>query len=75
LVIAILATALAAAGNAAVALINGSAQRKLEETRATAARELETSKTAAQFELERTKAEAGRILEVIKTGQEQSSAI
>ncbi|MGO4127937.1 M15 family metallopeptidase [Inquilinus sp. YAF38] len=45
LVIAVLAAALAAAGNATVALINGSLQLRLEETKAEAARILEVIKT------------------------------
>lgn len=56
LVLAVLAAALAAAGNAAVAHINGTAQR-----------ELEVARTTSQETIEETKAEAARILEVIKT--------
>jgi hypothetical protein len=56
LVLAVLAAALAAAGNAAVAYINGAAQR-----------ELEVARTKTQETIEETKAEAARILEVIKT--------
>jgi hypothetical protein len=55
LVLAVLAAALAAAGNAAVAYINGAAQRELEQARG------EGQKT-----VEETRAEAARILEVIK---------
>jgi hypothetical protein len=56
LVIAIFAAALAAAGNALLAFINGSAQVTLER-----------EKAATQKTLEETKAETSRILEVIKT--------
>lgn len=57
LVLAVLAATLAAVGNAAVAYINGAAQR-----------ELETARTTAQGTIEETRAEASRILELIKTG-------
>lgn len=56
LVLAVFAAALAAFGNAAVALINGIEQRELQRTG-----------TEASQALEETKAEATRILEVIKT--------
>jgi hypothetical protein len=56
LVLAIFAAALAAAGNALLAFINGSAQVTLER-----------EKAATQKTLEETKAETSRILEVIKT--------
>jgi hypothetical protein len=56
LVLAVLAAALAAFGNAIVAFINGSEQRALERARAEASQVIEE-----------TKAEAARILEVIKT--------
>jgi hypothetical protein len=67
LVLAVLAAALAAAGNAAVAYLNGSAQRALEQTRGDQQLEIERSKATAQERLEETKAEANRVLEVIKT--------
>ena len=68
LVLAIFAAALAAAGNASLAYINGSAQRSLEETRSDKQLELEREKAVIQKTLEETKAETSRILEVIKTG-------
>ena len=85
LVLAVLAAAIAAAGNAAVAYLNGGQQRRLEETRATANRALERAKAEAQIELEREKAaaqraldeqesESARILEVIKTGDTERAA-
>ena len=85
LVLAVLAAAIAAAGNAAVAYLNGGQQRRLEETRAGANRELEREKAEAQIELEREKAaaqraldeqesESARILEVIKTGDTERAA-
>lgn len=63
LVLAVLAAALAATGNALVALINGSAQRELEDRRLT-----------GQQTIEEAKAEALRILEVIKTGDPDKAA-
>jgi hypothetical protein len=55
LVLAVLAAALAAAGNAAVAYINGGAQRALEEARG-----------VGQENLEEKRAESARILEAMK---------
>jgi hypothetical protein len=63
LVLAILAATLAAIGNAVVAMINGSMQRRLE-----------TAKRDAEMELEATKAESTRILEMIKTGDTEAAA-
>lgn len=63
LVLAILAAAVAAFGNAGVATVNGVMQRKLE-----------TAKREAELALEATKAESTRILEVIKTGDTEKAA-
>ena len=63
LVLAVLAAALAATGNALVAWINGSAQR-----------ELENGRLIGQQKIEEAKAEAQRILEVIKTGDPDKAA-
>jgi hypothetical protein len=67
LVLAVLAAALAAAGNATVAYVNGSEQRALEQTRGDQQLEVERRKASAQEQIEETKAEATRILEAIKT--------
>src|SRR5262245_18423989 len=75
LVLAVLAAALAAGGNAAVALINGILQRSLEDSRSTAQYKLEKEKADAQQALEESKAEAARILEVIKTNDPDKPAI
>ena len=75
LVLAVMAAALAAGGNAGVALINGILQRSLEETRSDAQNELETSKSAAVVEIEEAKAEATRILQVIQTNDPDKAAI
>jgi len=85
LVLAIIAAAIAALGNAIVALLNGIQQRRLEKERADASRALEREKAKNQIELERDKAEAqlrldaskaesDRILEVIKTGESETAA-
>jgi hypothetical protein len=74
LVLAVLAAALAAGGNAAVALINGILQRSLEDSRSTAQNKLEKEKADAQQALEESKAEAARILEVIKTNDPDKAA-
>ena len=63
LVVAIFAAALAAVGNAIVAVINGRLQRQLE-----------TSKGNAERVLEESKAESTRILEMIKTGDTETAA-
>lgn len=63
LALAILAAAVAGAGNAAVAWFNGRAQIERERTA-----------SQSQLALEETKAEAGRILEVIKTGDPDKAA-
>lgn len=86
LVLAVFAAALAAGGNAVVALINGSSQRTLEETRSNAQLELEERKSNAQLALElkkyegqqaieEAKAEAARILEMIKTDDPEKAAV
>jgi hypothetical protein len=63
LVLAVLAAATAALGNAAAIWLNGIEQRNLETTKTEQARILEESK-----------AEAARILEVIKTGNNSDKA-
>jgi hypothetical protein len=63
LVVAILAAALAALGNAIVTVINGRLQR-----------ELEASKRDAELVLEDSKAESTRILEMIRTGDTETAA-
>lgn len=63
LFLALSAAALAALGNAAVAFINGSAQRELEATKA-----------VAEQELEARRGEAARILEVIRTNDPDKGA-
>ena len=63
LVVALLAAAAAAFGNALVTLINGSQQRALERTRGN-----------AQLALEESKAESARVLEMIKTGDSDKAA-
>lgn len=63
LVLAILAAAIAAIGNAVVATVNGRMQRRLEST-----------KREAELALEATKAESTRILEMIKTGDTEAAA-
>jgi hypothetical protein len=63
LVVAILAGAVAASGNAVVAWVNGTLQR-----------DLESRKRDAEIRLEASKAETTRILEMIKTGDAESAA-
>ncbi len=63
LVLAVLAAAIAALGNAAATLLTGREQIELETTKAVQARNTEE-----------TKAEAARILEVIKTGNPDKAA-
>jgi hypothetical protein len=63
LVLAVLAAATAALGNAAAIWLNGIEQR-----------DLETTKTEQARILEESKAEAARILEVIKTGNNSDKA-
>jgi hypothetical protein len=64
LVLAVMAAALAAAGNAGVAVINGILQRPIEEERA-----------SSQNALEEAKGESARILEVIKTNDPDKAAV
>lgn len=63
LTVAIFAAAAAAVGNAVVAVVNGSLQRGLEDSR-----------SRAEIRLERSKAESTRILEMIKTGDPERAA-
>src|SRR5262245_27053335 len=63
LTVAVFAAAVAGAGNAVVAFVNGQLQRQLE-----------IEKSRAEIGLERTKAESSRILEMIKTGDEDKAA-
>jgi hypothetical protein len=63
LTVAIFAATAAAAGNAVVAVVNGSLQRELED-----------KKSSAEIVLERSKAESTRILEMIKTGDPERAA-
>lgn len=63
LVVAILAAAVAGLGNAVVAFVNGSLQR-----------DLENNKRVSEQTLERSKAESSRILEMIKTGDNDKAA-
>lgn len=85
LVLAIVAAAIAALGNAVVAGVNGRQQRSLERERANANRvleryksraeiKLEADKAKAQIDLEDRKAESDRILEVVKTGGNTEAA-
>jgi hypothetical protein len=62
-VVAIFAAAVAAGGNAVVALVNGTQQRDLEERR-----------HSAEDQLEHSKSESARILEMIKTGDPEKAA-
>ena len=68
LVLAVVAAALAALGNAVVALINGSQQRALEASQ----RALEETRANNEQVIEETKEEAVRILEVIKAHDDKS---
>ena len=63
LVLAIIATAVAATGNAAVSVVNGYFQRDLEDR-----------KSSAELALERSKSESTRIVEMIKTGDPERAA-
>jgi hypothetical protein len=63
LVVGIFAAAVAAAGNAVVAFVNGRLQRDLED-----------GKAGAQLVLEQSKAESDRILEMIKTDDPDKAA-
>ncbi len=74
IVLAVLGAALAASGNAVVALINGVQQRATDERHATAENLLQTNKADAERQLEEGKADAARILEVIKTNDPDKAA-
>jgi hypothetical protein len=63
LFLAVLAAALAAAGNGVVALINGNAQRQSE-----------ADKSRAELAVEETKSESARILEMLKTADPDKAA-
>jgi hypothetical protein len=74
LVLAVMAAALAAAGNAAVALINGILQRSIEEERASFQNVSATKKAEEDRQIEEIKGESARILEVIKTNNPDMAA-
>jgi len=63
LIVAIFATAVAAAGNAVVTVVNGHLQR-----------DLDARKRDAEIQLEKSKSESSRILEMIKTGETEKAA-
>jgi hypothetical protein len=63
-VVAVLAAALAGIGNALVTITNGKLQRDIEQ-----------EKASASQKLEELQSESGRILEVIKTGDPDKSAV
>jgi hypothetical protein len=71
LVLAVLAAAFAAGGNAVVALINGYAQRQVESVHNDAQLQLERFKIDGQQTIEESKAEALRIFEMIKTPDQE----
>jgi hypothetical protein len=75
LVLAVLAAALAATGNAGVAVINGILQRSIERDRATSQIEFEARKAEENRLLEEAKGESARILEVIKTNEPDKAAV
>jgi hypothetical protein len=75
LVLAVLAAALAAGGNAVVALINGAAQRESNDLRTAAENKLQAEKASEERQLEDGKAEAARILEMIKTADPDKAAV
>jgi hypothetical protein len=72
LVLAVLAAAIAAIGNAIVTHLNGRHQRTLEGARADASRQLERDKAEAQIELERDKSAAQRELESDKAAAQRA---
>jgi len=74
IVVAIFAAAVAAAGNAAVSVINGVQQRNLDTAKHNAELALETLRAKSTIALENNKAEATRILEMIKTGDPDKAA-
>jgi hypothetical protein len=75
LVLAVLAAALAATGNAVVALINGAAQRASDERHAVVEDKLQTEKASEERQLEESKAEATRILEMIRTADSDRAKV
>src|SRR5262249_44754297 len=75
LVLAVLAAALAATGNASVAVINGILQRSIEQERAASQTALETRKAEEDRQIEEAKGESARILEVIKTNDPDKAAV
>jgi hypothetical protein len=74
LVIAILAAAVAALGNAGVTWVSSHEQRALERDRAANAEKASVSQSQSALQLEKTKAEASRILEVVKTNNPDKAA-
>jgi hypothetical protein len=75
IVLAVLAAAFAAGGNAVVAVINGNLQRSADERRANADNSLQAMKGTEERQLEEGKAEAARILEMIKTADPDKAAV
>lgn len=74
LVLAILAAALAATGNAIVAYISSRSQLELERYKSDAQIALERSKTEGEQRLDEARAEAARILEVTRTNDPDKAA-
>ncbi|MCW2219506.1 hypothetical protein M2232_003038 [Bradyrhizobium japonicum] len=74
LVIAVLAAAAAAFGNAGVTLISSYQQLKLEQERSTTTQKLNAEQAKEALRLEQTKSEAARILEVVKTNDPDKAA-
>lgn len=74
LVIAVFAAAAGAFGNAGVAWLNGSEQRKLEDQRAKATRDTDAERAKANLALEEARSEATRIFESIKIGDPDVAA-
>jgi hypothetical protein len=75
IVLAVLAAAFAAGGNAVVAVINGNLQRSADERRANADNSLQAMKGTEERQIEEGKAEAARILEMIKTADPDKAAV
>jgi hypothetical protein len=74
LVIAVLAAAVAALGNAGVSLVNSLQQLQLERERAQITQRLNAEQSHATITLEQSKSEAARILEVVKTNDPDKAA-
>ncbi|QOZ45524.1 hypothetical protein XH89_20070 [Bradyrhizobium sp. CCBAU 53340] len=74
LVIAVLAAAAAAFGNAGVTLISSDRQSQLERERSASAQKLNADQAREALRLEQTKSEAARILEVVKTNDPDKAA-